>query len=171
MLSPLKEIKRPLNGGTLVITQFAVLRAIRVGGKVASVLSPIAGGLVPGLKLDDLVSGKIGAMLSEGEIDLGKAVPGVLNAIGNMDPDSLVEVCQDLFQSSYWVDSAATQKIDLSQVGAIDLVFGGDIGALFGAVKSVLEANNFFGLSAIGRLRGLLGAQRKSASPESSTQT
>lgn len=168
MLSPLKEIKRPLNGGTLVITQFAVLRAIRVGGNLATLLSPIIGGLVPGLNLDDLISGKIGDMLTSGDIQLGKAVPGALNAIGQTDPDRLVQICQELFQSSYWVDSVGAGKTDLSQPGAIDLVFGGDLGELFGAIKAVLEANNFFGLSAIGRLRGALGARKASAPPAGS---
>lgn len=172
MLSPLKEIKRPLNGGTLVITQFPVLRSIRVGGKIGVALTPIIAGLVPGLNLDDLISGKIGGMLSGGDFDLNKAVPGALNAIGqHMDPDRLVEICQELFASSYWVDSAGATKIDLSQPGSIDLVFGGDLMELFGAIRSALEANNFFGLSAIGRLRGALGAQKRPTSPESLTQT
>lgn len=171
MSQALKEIKRPLHGGTLVITQFAVLRAIRVGARVAKTLSPVVGGLGKGLNLDDVVGGKIKSMLAGGEIDLNRAVPGALNAIAeHLDPDDFVSLCQDLLQSSYWVDSTGGSKIDLSQPGGIDLAFNGDIPELFGALRGVMEANNFFGLSAIGRLRGALGAQ-KTQSPEASIQT
>ncbi len=169
-MKALKEVKRPVNGGTLTITQFPVLRALRVGARVAKLIAPVVAGLGGGLNLDDVVSGRIRAVLAGGEIDLNKSVPGALNAIAShLDPETLVSICEDLLASAYWTDGKT--KVEMTEPGAIDLVFAGSIPDLFGALRAALDANNFFGLGAIGKLRGALGASGPKESPENLSQT
>jgi hypothetical protein len=172
MMQPLKSVKKPLNGGTLTVTQFPVLRAVRVGARVAKIAGPVLAGLGSGLNLDDIVSGKMAAVLAGGEINLNKAVPGALNALAErLDPEELISLCLELLQSANWVDSAASEKIELTTAASIDLVFNGSIPDLFMALRASLEANNFFGLGAIGKLRGALGVPSPKPSPESLPQT
>lgn len=164
--SPLKEVRLPISGGTLTIIQFPVLRALRVGARVARMLAPVVAGLGGGLNLDDLINGKLKSVANDLDLDLNKAVPGALNAIAtHMDPDELAAMCQELLSSAYWVDSAGSTKYEMASPGAIDMVLGGSLPDLFSALRGALDANNFFGLSAIGKLRGALGAQAKE-SPE-----
>lgn len=168
----LKEVRKPLAGGTLVVIQFPVLRAIRVAARVAKVLSPVVAGLGKGLNLDELVSGKVTNILSGGDLNLSQAVPGALNAIADkLDPEEFADLCEKLLASAYWLNAGATEKLEMIQPGAIEAVCGGSMADLFTALRAALEANDFFGLGAIGRLRGALGASGPKASPESLNQT
>lgn len=170
-MKALKEVKKPVADGTIIVTQFPVLRAIRVGARVARLVAPVVAGLGGGLNLDDIVGGRAGAALAGGEIDLNKAIPGALNAIAaKLDPDEFATLCQELLSTACWIDAKGTEKVELNDNGAIDRVFGGSIPDLFAALRASLEANDFFGLGAIGRLRGVLGAPQQK-SPDVSTPT
>lgn len=152
----LKEVKKAVAGGTLTVTQFPVLRAIRIGGRVAKVVAPVIAGLGGGIDLDGLVGGTAASNVN---IELNKAIPGALRAVAEtLDPDVFAAACQELLSGSDWVDANGTEKIEFLEPGSIDKVFGGSIPDLFLALRTVLEANDFFGLGAIGKLRGMVRA-------------
>ena len=166
MAHALKEVKVAVAGGTLTLTQFPVLTAIRVGARVAKLAGPIVAGLGKGFNLDDLVSGKIGVSLAGGDLDLNKAVPGALNAIAeHLDPEAFAGLCRDLLAGGFWIDDAGQTKIETGEPNALDRIFGGDLAGLFAALKAALQVNNFFGLSAIGKLRGAPRAPAANLSP------
>lgn len=170
-MKALKEVKKSIAGGTLIVTQFPVLRAIRIGAKVARLAAPIFAGLGGGLNLDDIVGGNTRAAIAGADIDLNKAIPGALNALAEkLDPNEFSALCEDLLSTACWIDAKGTEKIELSESGGIDRAFGGSIPDLFAALRAALEANDFFGLGAIGRLRGVLGAPQPK-SPDVSTPT
>lgn len=165
----LKEVQKDLAGGRLTVTQFPVLRAIRVGGRIAKLVAPILGGLGGGLNMDDLLSGNGAKVMSDANINLNKALPSALNALAdNLDPEAFAHLCVDLLASAEWTDGKI--RYELGTPGSIETVFGGSIPDLFAALRAALEANDFFGLSAIGKLRGLLRAPAQK-SPDGSTQT
>jgi hypothetical protein len=165
----LQEIQVAVAGGTLTLTQFPVLTAIRVGARVVKIAGPVVAGLGKGLDLDDLVNGKIGAALAGGEIDLNKSIPGALNAIAeHLDPEAFARLCGDLLGGGFWVGpgiGGVQEKIETGEPNALDRIFGGDLPGLFAALKGALQVNNFFGLSAIGKLRGAPKAPATNPSP------
>lgn len=168
MFKTLKSIEKPFAGGTLSVTQFPVLRAIRIGTKIAKLAGPVLAGLGQGINMDDLLNGDMSAKLKKLDIDLNKAIPQALNALATtLDPDEFAALCQELLSGAIWTDGKTAYE--LGQTGTIDMVMGGSIGDLFAALRMALEANDFFGLGAIGKLRGMLAAP-KPPSPEPSPQ-
>ncbi len=161
----LKEVKKSLAGGTLTVIQFPVLRAIRVGARVAKFAAPVIAGLGGGLDLDDLISGRAGSRMEEMDLKLNKAIPAALNALAeHLEPEAFALLCQDLLAGATWTDG--TTLHDFTDPAAIDRVFCGSIPDLFLALRAALDANDFFGLGAIGKLRGLVRAPSPAVSPD-----
>jgi hypothetical protein len=164
----LKEVKKPLAGGTLTVTQFPVLRAIRIGSRVIKLVSPVFAGLGGGLDLERIVNGGV----SSANLDLNKGIPAALMSLAEtLDPEAFATLCQDLLSGATWVDGAGTEQADFSNPVDINRVLGGSIPDLFTALRAALEANDFFGLGAIGKLRGLVRAPSPQPPPAVSTPT
>jgi hypothetical protein len=171
MFKALKEIRKPLAGGELLVTQFPVMRAIRTGARIAKIAAPVMGGFGEGINLDDLAGGSMQDKIENLDLDLKKAIPKALNALAmNLYPEDFAALCVELLSGATWIASDGKSKVELTSEAAINQVLGGELSDLFSALKIALEANDFFGLGAIGKLRGALGApKKKKAIPENST--
>lgn len=170
MFKALKEVRKPLSQGDLLVTQFPVMRAIRTGAKIAKIVAPVMGGFGEGLNLDDLLNGSAGNKLETMDIDLNKAVPKALNALAaNLYPEDFAALCVELLSGACWISGDGKTKIELTSEAAINQVLGGEILDLFAALRIALEANDFFGLGVIGRLRAAVKAPKTKATLEHST--
>lgn len=148
-MKSLKVLDRPVAGGTLTVTQFPVLTAIRVGARVFKLVGPVLGAFGVGVDFNGLAEGGLG----DSKIDLAKALPKVLSTLAEtLNPDQFGQLCQDLLGSAIWTDGKVKYELG-SNPAYIDVVFCGSITDLFQALRLVLEANDFFGFGAIGKLR------------------
>ncbi len=170
MFKALKEVRKPLAGGEILVTQFPVMRSIRTGARIAKLVAPVMGGIGEGINLDDLMNGDLGAKVDTLDIDLNKAIPKALNALAvSLQPEDFANLCLELLSGATWIQPDGKSQVELTSESAINQVLGGSLPDLFAALRASLEANDFFGLGAIGRLRGALGVPKKPQSPEVST--
>lgn len=164
MFKALKEVRKPLAGGEILVTQFPVMRAIRTGARIAKLVAPVMGGISEGIDLDDLISGNLMAKVDSLDIDLNAAVPRALNALATtLHPDDFASLCQELLSGAAWIHPGGKEQTELTTEANINLVLGGSLPDLFAALRVALEANDFFGLGAIGKLRGALGVPKAKA--------
>ena len=162
MFKTLKEVRKPLAGGEILVTQFPVMRSVRTGVRIAKLVAPVMGGLGEGLDLDDLIRGDAMDKIEKLDIDLNKAIPKALNALAmNLHPEDFASLCVELLASATWIHPDGKAQTELTTEAAINQVLGGHLPDLFAALRIALEANDFFGLGAIGRLRGALAAPKK----------
>ncbi len=170
MFKALKEVRKPLAGGEILVTQFPVMRSIRTGARIAKLVAPVMGGIGEGLNLDDLIRGDLASKIDTLDIDLNKAIPKALNALATtLDPEDFASLCLELLSGATWIDKEGKAQTELTSEAAINKVLGGSLPDLFAALRASLEANDFFGLGAIGKLRGALGVPQKPQSPGVST--
>jgi hypothetical protein len=166
MRGALNEKEVELSSGRLIITQFPVLRAIRVGARFAKVAAPILAGLGRGVNMDDFVNGKLQQMVASGDFSLNEALQGVMSALADkLNPDEFLALCEDLLSSAALIvsDPSGPTKIELTSKANIESAFGGSIPDLFLALKAALEVNDFFGFAAIGKFRGLIPAKKQNS--------
>ncbi len=169
LFKALKEVRKPLAGGEIMVTQFPVMRAIRTGTRIAKLVAPVMGGIGEGMDLDDLMSGNLMAKVDTLDIDLNTAIPKALNALAaSLHPEDFASLCLELLSGASWIHPGGKEQTELTSEAAINQVLGGSLPDLFAALRVALEANDFFGLGAIGKLRGALGVPKAKAkkSPE-----
>lgn len=150
---PVKPLEKTLDGVHHIVTPFPPLYAVRMAARLGKLLLPVAGA--------------VGLPVAGGQVDIGairagagEAIPRLLTALADrLNPEELEALIVDL------VSGVRRNGVALENRALVDATFAGDLPALYKVVWLALEANDFFGLGAIGKLLKL-----RPMAPPASTQ-
>lgn len=171
----LEPVEVTVGENKFYILKFPALKAANVLGKLNTVLSPIASGLVPLVGLASKGDGKKASLF---DADISKAIPLLTNALVSLDGDSLQNTLELLLLKhnnvtiEYTDNNGNTQTEKLNR-DLIDSVFCGDLQDLFMLAYHVISINygSFFAkaLTQFGNPSPKQETQKKSKSTVSST--
>ena len=153
----IKNTQKTISGYSFHVTEFPAFTAIKIKARIARLIGPAFGGLLGAVsKLD---KGK-----KASDMDISALAPAIELLAATLDPEAFANLCLELMSGTVAV--IENQKYELANVDQFNKAFTGRLDLMYKVIYFVLEVNDFFGLSSIGKAAGVFG-QTKLPNPGS----